>query len=196
MTLATLLTLARLASVPVIAYLLLAREPLACIAALGVFGLAALTDAYDGHLARIRNEITPLGTFLDPLVDKVLVLTLLGVFAALGFIAWWMYGIIAIREISVTAARIWAYRRGWDMSAKSLGKHKAAWQMVVLLVLMTILTIRTVGDSLEGGWRVLADERAMRWLSGLATGLMWVVLVLAVVSGGQFFLRMKRQSMK
>lgn len=191
-TLPNLLTLGRLAAVPVVAYLLLTREPLACITALGVFGLAALTDAYDGRLARARNEVTPFGAFLDPLADKVMVLTLFGVFVALGFIAWWMYAVIAGREVVVTVARWRWFREGADVSAQTLGKHKTGWQIAALLVMMTILALQTVRNSLEGSWRVLADERALTGLSWASTATMWVVVALSVVSGVQFFLHRPR----
>ena len=67
-----------------------------------IFAVAAITDAYDGHLARKYNQITPQGKFLDPLADKILVLSAFFSFAFIGIIDFWMVGIITFRDMFIT----------------------------------------------------------------------------------------------
>lgn len=105
-TLPTWVTLSRLIAVPIIFGLFLWQDSeLTRLIALSVFIIAAITDWLDGYLARKLNLITELGTFLDPLVDKVLTIALFLLFIELGQVPAWAVFLIITRELLITAWR-------------------------------------------------------------------------------------------
>ena len=94
MNIPNILSLIRIILTPLFIILLFADFKMAKVFSLLVFAIAAITDAYDGHLARKYNQITPEGKFLDPLADKILVLSAFISFAFINIIDFWMVGII------------------------------------------------------------------------------------------------------
>lgn len=106
------------------------------------FLAAAITDYWDGVLAR-RNGITVFGQLMDPLADKVLICSAFISFVAMGQIvpAWIVVAIIA-REFLVTGLRLLAISRGVVMPADALGKHKTAWQMIVIATIIFGAAVR------------------------------------------------------
>jgi len=105
-TLPTWVTLSRLIAVPIIFGLFLWQDSeLTRLIALSVFIIAAITDWLDGYLARKLNQITELGKFLDPLVDKVLTIALFLLFIELGQVPAWAVFLIVTRELLITAWR-------------------------------------------------------------------------------------------
>ncbi len=105
-TLPTWVTLSRLIAVPIIFGLFLWQDSeLTRLIALSVFIIAAITDWLDGYLARKLNQITELGKFLDPLVDKVLTIALFLLFIELGQVPAWAVFLIITRELLITAWR-------------------------------------------------------------------------------------------
>ena len=106
------------------------------------FILAAITDYWDGVLAR-RHGITVFGQLMDPLADKVLVCSAFISFVAMDQIvpAWIVAAIIA-REFLVTGLRLLAISRGVVMPAAALGKHKTAWQMIVIATIIFGAAVR------------------------------------------------------
>lgn len=140
MNLPNILSLLRLAAVPlmVVAYLL--PFEWSGLAAAGIFGLASLTDLLDGYLARRLNQETLLGAFLDPVADKVLTATALVMLIGVHGNLWLtLPGIVIIgREILVSALREWMAemnRRG-IVQVKTLGKAKTVMQMLAIAVLL------------------------------------------------------------
>ena len=101
------LTVLRMILTPLLVYLL-SRESLnfRCYA-LVVFLVASLTDWYDGYVARKWGIVTQWGKFLDPLADKILVLTMFCVFVWLGVVKTWMVVVIAARDIIMTLLRLY-----------------------------------------------------------------------------------------
>jgi len=144
-TLPIMLTMARIGITPVVAFLPFTRGYWPKLACFIIFVAAAVTDVIDGRLARQRNQVTDLGTTLDPIADKLLL------FATLGPI-WWitrerqeLYGIpqwgsiplwvcllLIGREFAMTAFRAWAVTRGVVIPAGHAGKMKAALQNVFI----------------------------------------------------------------
>lgn len=164
MNLPNLITGARVALTPAIAYLLLQPSLDARLAAFVLFLLAALSDLWDGHLARSRDEVTAFGKIVDPLADKLLLAaTLVPLYlltvrdAALaglplfGTIPLWVVVVLLGREILVTALRFAAARRGRIVSARRLGKRKALAQNVFVGAAMLWVTFRTAGYGGGGG---------------------------------------------
>jgi len=101
-----------------------------------VFIIASLTDFFDGQIARRKNLITDLGKFLDSLADKVLIISILLAFIALGRISAWFVFIIVLREFMVTGIRLIASSKGVVMAAKMIGKVKTTTQMIAVIYMM------------------------------------------------------------
>jgi len=150
--------------------------------ALGLFGLASLTDWLDGYLARRRHHVTPLGVLLDPIADKVLVIGLLLAFVQLELVRAWMVLVITIREFLITGVRLYAASHHVVIPAAREGKHKTISQMVTVLLVLVLLLAR---DLLAAGGR----SRLEAWMPGLILGCMWITVILTVISGASFFWR-------
>jgi CDP-diacylglycerol--glycerol-3-phosphate 3-phosphatidyltransferase len=144
-TLPNILTLARIAITPVVAYLPFIQGYWPKLACFVIFVTAAVTDVIDGRLARRRNLVSDLGASLDPLADKLLL------FATLGPIWWisqqrhalydipvwgsiplWVCLLLIGREFAMTGFRAWAQRKGVVIAANNAGKMKAALQNVFI----------------------------------------------------------------
>jgi CDP-diacylglycerol--glycerol-3-phosphate 3-phosphatidyltransferase len=104
-TLPNMLGLARIAATPVVMALLLYPFPGAGLLAFVVFGAAALTDFVDGKLARARDEVSPLGIFLDLTADKVLVAGVLIAMVQVSLLSAWIAALLLIRELVVQGVR-------------------------------------------------------------------------------------------
>ena len=167
--LANILTLARIAVVPVLVVLLYFPGRGACLAAMLFFIVASLTDIVDGFVARRRNLVTNLGKFLDPLADKLLVSALLIMLTRLGWVEAWVAVVIVGREIAVTGLRAIAADRGLVISADKFGKLKTILQMLALCPLVLHYT-----------WYGFDPNP-------LGNLLLYAALVLTLVSGGNYF---------
>ena len=130
---ANVLTVTRIALVPVYLYFFEQRNFLGVLFALIVFVTAAVTDLYDGRLARSRKEITRLGKFLDPLADKFLVIGALVQFWLMGLVNIWLVAIIVFRDIWVTSLRIHAISVGKELKTSSDAKLKTGIQLTVVI---------------------------------------------------------------
>jgi CDP-diacylglycerol--glycerol-3-phosphate 3-phosphatidyltransferase len=135
---ANLLTLSRIALVPVLILLLLGEDTGPLPSAAAVFGVAALTDAADGHIARSRDMITTFGRLADPLADKLLVGAALVSLVAIDRLALWIALAIGAREVGVAVLRWHARRRGSEIEVSGLGKAKTGLQMSSIVMLMLV----------------------------------------------------------
>lgn len=131
-----LLTMLRVVLIPLALWLIADGSQRACFWAGAVYTVSAITDFLDGWLARRMGLISVLGKFLDPLADKLLVISSLVVMVAMGRVPGWALIIIVARELSVTSLRVIAMSEGVEMAASQGGKEKAALQMVAVLLLM------------------------------------------------------------
>ena len=104
-------------------------------AALAVFVIASLTDLLDGYIARHYNQVTDFGKFMDPLADKVLVLTSMICFCAMGRFPAWALVIVMAREFAVSGLRLVAVDNGRVIAAGWSGKVKTASTMVCLCLM-------------------------------------------------------------
>lgn len=146
MNLPNKLSLARIILVPVFAAFLLATSlPGHYVWALLIFAAASYTDHLDGKIARNRNMITTFGQFLDPLADKVLVMTALICFASMGLCNIWFVLIILLREFAVTSLRLVAVDSGKVIAANKWGKTKTVSQMIASLVVLILQSIQELG---------------------------------------------------
>ena len=144
MTLASKITLVRVAFIPVymvLMYLSGGEPGLWMWLALGVFILASLTDYVDGQIARRCNQVSDFGKFLDPLADKLLTIAAMTVFCQWGKMSAWALMIVLTREFAVTGLRLVAVGKGKVIAAGWSGKVKTASTMIGLCVLMAFPTI-------------------------------------------------------
>ncbi len=169
MNLPNKLSLARVALVPVIVGLCQLPGAAGSWAPGIAFALGALTDFLDGRIARSRGLITDLGKFLDPLADKLLVLSALIMLVQGAKLPGWVAVLILARELAVDGLRLAAASRGTVIAAGPLGKLKTFSQMVLILLLFF------------GGWAVNAH-----WLLLALCG--WVCLI-TLWSGVDYFVR-------
>jgi CDP-diacylglycerol--glycerol-3-phosphate 3-phosphatidyltransferase len=174
MNLPNKLTLLRVFLVPVfVVFVLYPQIPYHSVWALLVFLGASLTDHYDGKIARQRNLITNFGKFLDPLADKLLVISALVCFLQLGLADVWCVLIIIARELMVTSIRLLAVEGGTVIAANRWGKAKTVSQMAAILF---ILTCRGVQELLHFSGGVPA-------LVAAGNVLLWAAALLTVISG-------------
>ena len=102
-----------------------------------IFIVASITDKLDGYIARSRNQVTTFGKFLDPLADKILVLTAMVLLVELGKIPAWIPIIVLAREFLVSGYRLVAVEKGGKVIAASIwGKLKTVTQMIAIILVM------------------------------------------------------------
>lgn len=135
MTLANWITFSRILAVPFVVWLLAAPNlgPFQPWFAVIGFGLISLTDFVDGLVARKMNQVTTLGKFLDPLADKILVISILLFYVEEARIAYYWVAIIIVRELAVSALRTIAALDNKIIKADQLGKAKTFWQYITII---------------------------------------------------------------
>lgn len=143
---ANILTIIRILLVPLYLWLFALQDWYTVVFALLVFITAAVTDLYDGRLARRRKEVTKLGKFLDPLADKFLVIGALAQFWLLGLVNVWLVGVIIVRDVWVTAMRIVAITRGTELKTSGDAKLKTTIQLTVVITIIVLTGARLILD--------------------------------------------------
>ncbi|MFC1490252.1 CDP-diacylglycerol--glycerol-3-phosphate 3-phosphatidyltransferase [Candidatus Latescibacterota bacterium] len=155
-TLANMLTILRIILVPVYLGFFSRGTWGSVVIALIVFIIAAVTDLYDGRLARQRKEETSLGKFLDPLADKFLVLGALIQFWLMGLVSGWLVGVIVIRDVYVTVMRINAIMKGTELATSGDAKLKTGIQLTVVITTIVFTGGRMIAMTLlpdyNGTW--------------------------------------------
>jgi CDP-diacylglycerol---glycerol-3-phosphate 3-phosphatidyltransferase len=171
-----LLTLSRIAAIPILVVLLYFHDPLTRWIALALFSLAGLTDYLDGYLARHRGEVSALGRFLDPIADKLLVSSLIVVLVAIkqidGFVVIPAI-VIVCREILVSGLREYLAEVRAPLPVSRLAK----WKTTIQIVALGFLIIGT-----EAGPAFLP----MDWIGD--TGL-WIAALLTFITGYDYLAR-------
>jgi len=198
MNLPIALTLGRIILVPLIIVFLISSSRVHALIAAVIFIAASLTDWLDGRMARRWNQVTRLGTLLDPVADKLLVAAALVALVQVDMIDAWVAVVIIGRELAVTGLRGVALSMGIVIPASPLGKAKTASQYVALTILILekgmpddfvrshLLSIsRFIRVSLE--WGFVPDDFVRFHLLSMAV--LWVALGLTVLSGADYFYR-------
>ncbi len=132
LNLPNILTLARVAAIPLLVVLMLSDSREAGFWAAALFGVAAVTDFIDGWLARKWGVVTVLGKFLDPLADKLIVMAALIMLIPFNRIPAWAVFLLLAREIIITGLRSIASSEGIVIDASDLGKYKTIYQMAAI----------------------------------------------------------------
>ncbi|MFA6032981.1 MAG: CDP-diacylglycerol--glycerol-3-phosphate 3-phosphatidyltransferase [Myxococcota bacterium] len=130
------ITLLRIALIPLALVLLSRDTPAFCFWGTLIFAVASATDFLDGYIARNWNMITITGKFLDPLADKLIVISTLLVLLPMGRVPAWAVIIIVARELAITSLRAMAAGEGMVMAAGQEGKWKTALQLTGMVGLM------------------------------------------------------------
>jgi CDP-diacylglycerol--glycerol-3-phosphate 3-phosphatidyltransferase len=134
------LTVLRIILTPVFLFFFLSDNPVFKLISLGIFIIAALTDWYDGWLARKFNYITNWGKFWDPLADKILTSAAFMGFVILDIIPLWMVLIIIIRDMVITSLRAYADYKDFSFPTSYYAKWKTFIQMAFLYYLLIAYT--------------------------------------------------------
>jgi CDP-diacylglycerol--glycerol-3-phosphate 3-phosphatidyltransferase len=163
------LTIVRVLAIPIILLLLFSSGRFYQIFTAFLFLLVAITDTVDGYLARRQGMVTTLGKFLDPLADKLLVVTALIALVPARAIPVWMVIVIVGREIAVTGLRGIAVSQDIVISASALGKYKTVFEVASISFLI-----------FDGDYFSIDFHQV-----GLV--LLWVALGIAVISGIDYF---------
>jgi len=130
------LTLYRIATVPIIVILMIYDNEVTSFFAALQFSVSAITDYFDGYLARKRGMVTNFGKIMDPVADKLLISLSLVMLVAHHRIPAWMACVIIGREIAVTGLRNIIAEKGEDVSASNLGKYKTGFQIGAIIPLL------------------------------------------------------------
>lgn len=150
------LTILRIILSPVFLFLFMANDPFLKQISLAVFIIAAITDWYDGWLARKYNYITQWGKFLDPLADKILTSCGFFALAGLGIVEYWMVWVIVLRDFLITGLRVYAEFKKMPFSTSQLAKWKTFVQMVFLYYLLVETVLASTKYFYEGNQEVFA----------------------------------------
>jgi CDP-diacylglycerol---glycerol-3-phosphate 3-phosphatidyltransferase len=158
------LTLARILSVPIVVALFAWPFHDHAYWATAAFCVAMTTDWFDGRLARRHGRTSPLGSLLDPVADKVLVLAALVMLVAQGVVPAWMVAAIVVREVLITGLRQAAIERGVVLAARDLGKLKT-WAQAIAAGVGGFAAAGAWSDRVA--WWALLVAVVLTWVSGL-----------------------------
>jgi len=155
------------------------------ITAFVIFLVASATDILDGYLAKKNNQITDFGRLMDPIADKILILSAFLAFVEMGLVPAWMVVIIIFREVAVTGLRILALSKRKVIPADSGGKHKTVSQVLVVLAILLLLIFRNAGPGVSGFWSASAEAAYKDSIFVL----MLITVVLTLISGVSYLVK-------
>jgi CDP-diacylglycerol--glycerol-3-phosphate 3-phosphatidyltransferase len=170
LNLPNVLTMLRILLVPVLVVALLDETANGDLLAAIVFALASATDAVDGYLARTRNDITTFGKLMDPIADKLLIISALVALVSLERLPGWVAMVIIARELTVTVTRMHATQQGVVIAANWWGKAKTIVQVAAIFAV------------------IVAGEPTPAWVDGLV----YAAVAITIVSGVDYFFGLRR----
>jgi len=182
MNLPNKLTLFRIALTFIFVALLFVEGLAAKAAALVLFLAASLTDLFDGYIARKYNLITDFGKIMDPVADKILVLSAFLAFIQFDIVPAWMVILIILRESVITGIRIGALTKGTVLAAQEGGKQKTVSQMAAIFLILAFLVIKAAGRTYGVFW----DQRSELYCRELIYIVMLITTALTLISGSSF----------
>ena len=154
-----------------------------------IFIIASITDHFDGHIARSRNQITTFGKFLDPIADKILVITTLIILVENGKIPGWIPIIIVFREFIVSGYRLIAVENGGEVIAANIwGKLKTVTQMIAIIFALV--------DTNKFGAIFVTQMEVIPFIINLITTVMMIVCVIATIFSGWTYLKGGKELLK
>ncbi len=142
LTIPNQLTALRILLVPVFVALLLQSDPYFKLFGVVVFVVASLTDIYDGYHARKYGVETRLGAFLDPLADKLLITAAFLLYVWMGYLVLWMVILVVIRDVVVTALRVYAEYKNRPVVTSVEAKYKTLAQNILVYLIMVLILMK------------------------------------------------------
>ncbi len=179
LTIPNQLTALRIVLVPVFVALLLQADPYLKLFGVIVFAVASLTDIYDGYHARKYGVETRLGAFLDPLADKLLITAAFLLYVWMGYLVLWMVILVVVRDVVVTALRIYAEYKNRPVVTSVEAKYKTLVQNLLVYLIMALILMREV--SFFGKELAVTVNRFLA--SGYLDIIMLVVTLFTVYTG-------------
>ena len=179
LTIPNQLTALRILLVPVFVALLLQVDPWLKLFGVIAFMVASLTDLYDGYHARTYGVETRLGAFLDPLADKLLITAAFLLYVWMGYLVLWMVILVVVRDVVVTALRIYAEYKNRPVVTSVEAKYKTLAQNLLVYLIMALILMREA--AFFGKGMAVAISRFLA--SGYLDFLMLVVTVFTVYTG-------------
>ena len=167
MVLPNQLTVLRIILTPIFFVLFISGDPLLIQISLIVFIIAAITDWYDGWLARKFNYITEWGKFLDPLADKILTSAAFLAFVFVGVLNIWLVVLVIFRDLLITGLRSLAEYRKVSFTTSYIAKWKTFFQMLFLYYLLLIYTLKTIPSIYNGNEEIiisLSNVNLLFWI--------------------------------
>lgn len=147
-----------------------------------IFIIASITDKLDGYIARSRNQVTTFGKFLDPLADKILVLTAMILLVEMGRLPAWIPVIVLTREFVVSGYRLIAVEKGGKVIAASIwGKLKTVTQMIAIIG--AFIDMNSFGDCFKG------TLSGIPFILNLFVTIMMIVQTIATIFSGYDYLK-------
>lgn len=150
LTIPNQLTALRILLVPVFVVLLLQADPYLKLFGVIVFAVASLTDIYDGYHARKYGVSTRLGAFLDPLADKLLITAAFLLYVWMGYLILWMVILVVVRDVVVTALRVYAEFRDMPVVTSMEAKYKTLVQNLFVYLIMVLVLMKEAAFSGKG----------------------------------------------
>src|SRR3990167_292475 len=157
-------------------------EPM--IIAAVIFTLAAITDYYDGYVAKRFNLISDFGKLMDPIADKFLILAAFIAFVRMQIVDDWMVLVILGREIVITGLRLFALTKKKVLAAEAAGKHKTVSQIVAIFAILGFLIFRESLSAISQ-WSAALE---IWWKTGIDI-LMLITVALTLISGLSYLWR-------
>ena len=180
------LTALRIALTPIFLLLLFADTWYWKSLAFVVFSAASLTDLYDGKLARAGNQETPLGRFLDPLADKILVTSALVALALNKMVNFWIVLPLVGRDLLITGIRLYGLSRGKQMVTTRLAKWKTVAQLITVLFILLVIGVEETVERFAANSSFFLDDQLIQLLANV---LLAGVLLLTLLSGFHYLFR-------
>lgn len=147
-----------------------------------IFIIASITDKLDGYIARSRNQVTTFGKFLDPLADKILVLTAMIMLVEMNKLPAWIPVIVLAREFIVSGYRLIAVEKGGKVIAASVwGKLKTVTQMIAII--LAFVDINAFGDCFKG------NLSGFPFILNLIVTMMMIIQTIATIFSGYEYLK-------
>ena len=184
MNLPNKLTVLRVILAPLFLLVALWDFPFHYALSLIIFVAAALTDFFDGKIARSRNLITNFGKFFDPLADKMLTTAAFLLFMFLGNMNVWALMIVFTREFMVTSVRLLAAKDGKVIAASMWGKAKTVAQFIAIIYLLTALEFSTWQTTVLNGFALPQQVFTVPLVIGEI--LLWISVILTAIAGGEY----------
>ena len=181
-----LLTVSRICLTPLFLAMLLADTWYFRSLALVVFALASITDFYDGRVARARDRVSEFGRFMDPLADKILVTSALVGLVLGRLVHLWIVIPIVVRDVIITAMRVYGAYHGRQMETSRLAKWKTTAQLCAVVIILFAIGVQETLSRFE--WTQSLPLQQFH-LPTLSNTLMAVVLLLTLLSGFHYFFR-------